>query len=402
MKTPTIKRERWMMISLAGIQLTDILDLMIMTLIGSQLMQRYAIQEAQFTALLAAYSFAVALSGLLSIFFINRFDRKKLLLSVYLIFGLIALTYPFVNSYGIMMIVRVCAGLCGGVILALIHTIVTEEVPFERRGRAMGILWASQPVCIVAGIPLALTVASVFGWTWSFVALAALCALFFTMGLFFLPSLTTHLSRPQTTKFMTSIKTLMSDVNHRRAYLVSALMMFVGFTVIPLVTIFLTVNLGIGEKQLPIIYLASGVGTLVLMPIFARLTDSLGKKPMFYALSLLLIPPLIGFTLLPPDVSFATLLIVFVLLSALIGSRMIPGFALVNSAAEPKLRGVFMAMNICIQNIAVGIASGVAGAVVSRSAQGLLQNFWISATIGAIAAVMGILIARKLVLHTSD
>lgn len=94
----------------------------------------------QFALLLSAYTLAGGASGLLASTYIDRFGRKRLLLVLNAMFGVATLACGLAWSYESLMAARVAAGVFGGVLSALSHTIVGETIPFERCGRAMGIL----------------------------------------------------------------------------------------------------------------------------------------------------------------------------------------------------------------------------------------------------------------------
>jgi predicted MFS family arabinose efflux permease len=85
------KRELWLLITLAGIQFTHILDFMIMMPLGPQFTQIFNITDAQFGMLVSAYTLAAGASGLLAATYLDKFDRKKLLLALYVLFGLATL-----------------------------------------------------------------------------------------------------------------------------------------------------------------------------------------------------------------------------------------------------------------------------------------------------------------------
>ena len=85
------RRELWLLLTLAGIQFTHILDFMIMMPLGPQFTRIFAITDAQFGLLVSAYTFAAGASGLLASTYIDRFDRKKLLLVLYVLFALATL-----------------------------------------------------------------------------------------------------------------------------------------------------------------------------------------------------------------------------------------------------------------------------------------------------------------------
>ena len=62
----TPRRELWLLLTLAGIQFTHILDFMIMMPLGPQFTQLFAISDAQCGLLVSAYTRAAGASGLLA------------------------------------------------------------------------------------------------------------------------------------------------------------------------------------------------------------------------------------------------------------------------------------------------------------------------------------------------
>lgn len=79
----TKKRERFFLLSLAGIQFTHILDFMIMMPLGPEFIRVFNINTHQFGLLLSSYTFAAALAGIFATYYIDRFERRQILLSLY-------------------------------------------------------------------------------------------------------------------------------------------------------------------------------------------------------------------------------------------------------------------------------------------------------------------------------
>ncbi|EWS65499.1 Purine efflux pump PbuE [Hydrogenophaga sp. T4] len=154
------RRELGLLLTIAGIQFTHILDFMIMMPLGPQFTRLFGITDAQFGLLVSAYTLAAGVSGLAAATYVDRFDRKRLLLVLYGLFALATLGCGLAPGYGFLMVARVAAGMFGGVLSALSQTIVADVIPFERRGRAMGIVMSSFSVSTVAGVPLGLFLAS--------------------------------------------------------------------------------------------------------------------------------------------------------------------------------------------------------------------------------------------------
>ena len=398
MTTPlSPKREFWLLLTLAGIQFTHIVDFMVMMPLGPQFTQLFNISDAKFGLLVSAYTFSAGASGLLASFYVDRFSRKKLLLSLYVLFGLATLACGLAQSYDTLMMARIAAGAFGGVLAALAQTIVADVIPFERRGRAMGIVMSSFALASAAGVPIGLFLAAHFNWHTPFFVIAAVCGVLAIGAWVTLPPLAGHLQHQRSSP-LSSIVQVLRDTNHQKAFAFTALMMVAGFTVIPYITIYTTINGGLTVQQVPYVYLLGGAATLFTTRWVGRLTDSVGKAKMFNRMAVFAAASVVLVSISAPFGLWGILLVTTIMFIGMNG-RMVPGMALAASAANPKLRGTFMALNSSVQSAAMGAATFVGGLVISRDAQGLVQNFWVSAVIGLVATALTLILAKRLHLY---
>ena len=401
------RRERGLLLTLAGIQFTHIVDFMIMMPLGPQLTRIFGISDAQFGLLVSAYTFAAGASGLLAATYIDRFDRKKLLLSLYSLFALATLACGLAPTYGLLLVARLAAGAFGGVLSALAQTIVGDVVPFERRGRAMAVVMSAFSVSTVAGVPLSLWLAAQLGWQAPFVAIALLSALLALGAHLSMPSLRQHLNAPRAATVWRGIANVLADANHRRAFVFSALLMGTGFAVIPYITIFMQYNVGLREDQIPVIYLCGGVASLLVARPVGRLADRLGKARTFRWAALAVTVPLILLTTLPSwwptaRVPLWAVLVVTTLMFVTMSARMIPGMALLTSASQPQMRGTFMALNGSVQSAAMGLAALVGGLIIGRDANGLVVHYGWNSLVGTAASAASVWMAFRLRMHTAQ
>jgi predicted MFS family arabinose efflux permease len=330
--------------------------------------------------------------------YVDRFSRKRLLLTMYTLFGLATLACGLAPSYGWLMGARVAAGVFGGVLSALSQTIVADVIPFERRGRAMGVVMTSFSVSTVAGVPLGLFLAAHLNWHAPFMAIAALVGLLVIGAWQTLPRLDAHLHHPERTSVWRSIGQVLVEPNHQKAFALSAVMMFAGFTVIPYIAIYLQSNAGMLPEQMPWVYLLGGMATLVTARFFGRLTDQVGKVQIFQRLAVAVSFPLIA-TTLSAGLPLWGLLLISTAFFTMMSGRMIPGMALISSAVEPRLRGTFMTLNSAVQSAAMGLAAMVGGAIIGRDAQGHLTHYWMAGVIGVVASLVSVWLAGRVRLH---
>ena len=391
------KRELWLLLTLAGIQFTHIVDFMVMMPLGPQFTQLFNISDAKFGLLVSAYTFSAGASGLLASFYVDLFSRKKLLLTLYVLFAVATMVCGLAQTYDTLMLARIAAGAFGGVLAAMAQTIVADVIPFERRGRAMGIVMSSFALASVAGVPIGLFLASQFNWHTPFFAIAGVCVLFAIGAYITLPPLADHLKQHRASP-LASIQEVLRDANHQKAFVFTALMMIAGFTVIPYITIYTTTNGGLTMQQVPYVYLLGGAVTLFTARLIGRLTDSVGKSKMFKITALF---GMLAILLVTLSASFGLwgILLVTTIMFVGMNGRMIPGMAIATSAANPRLRGTFMALNSSVQSLAMGLASFVGGLVISRDAQGLVQFFWVNALIGGVATMLSVLLVNRLFLY---
>jgi predicted MFS family arabinose efflux permease len=371
---------------------------MIMMPLGPQFTALFGISNAQFGLLVSAYTLSAGVSGLMAATYIDRFSRKQLLLTLYPLFGLATLACGLAPDYASLMVARVAAGLFGGVLSALAQTVVADVVPFERRGRAMSVVMTSFSVATVAGVPLGLFLATQFNWHAPFFAIALLVGLLSLGAWQTMPRLDAHLHHPDRTSVWRGIGQVLSDSNHLKAFGVSGLMMFAAFTVIPYITIYLQSNAGMLTEEVPWIYLCGGTATLLSARYFGRLTDRLGKVLVFQRLALVMVVPLMA-TTLSQGLPLWGLLLVSTVFFTVMSGRMIPGMAMISSAAQPRLRGTFMTLNAAVHSASMGLGALVGGMIIGRDDQGQITHYWMAGLLGAVASLLSVWLAGRLRLH---
>ena len=137
-----MSKEKILLFLLAAVQFTHIVDFMIIMPLGPQLMRLMEISPKQFGLLVSSYTFSAGVVGFLFAFVADRFDRKQALLFAYVCFVVGTFSCGFANSYTFLLAARIFTGFFGGVMNALIYSIVADNFPYERRASAMGVVMA--------------------------------------------------------------------------------------------------------------------------------------------------------------------------------------------------------------------------------------------------------------------
>jgi predicted MFS family arabinose efflux permease len=349
----------------------------------------------------SAYTFAAGLSGLLAAFFVDRFERKRLLLLLYVLFGLTTLACALAPTYGMLMLARIAAGVFGGILSAMTQTIIGDVIPFERRGRATGLVMMSFSLATVVGVPGGLFLANWGGWHSSFIAIAVACTVVGALAVWSLPRLDKHVANARGQNMTFAIRGVWADNNHRLALAMSFAMMYAAFTVIPYITIYMQANHILLPTEIPFIYLAGGIVTLLSARWIGTLTDRIGKRKMFQRMLLLSMVPMTLTTVMQPY-ALPVVLLVSASLFFFMNARMIPGMAFLTSAAQPQFRGAFMSLNGAVQSLSIGLATWIGGVLIQRNPQGQVTHYWMCAVAGIAASVVAYWLAQHVKMHTIE
>ncbi|WP_024930235.1 MFS transporter [Methylophilus sp. OH31] len=390
------QQEKHLLFTLAGIQFSHILDFMIMMPIGPILMQALHIHPTQFALLLSIYTLTAAASGLIAATFIDQFERKGMLLVLFTLFVLATLACAWAPDYLTLLLTRGLAGVFGGVLGAMLQTLVGDLIPFERRGKASGIVMSGTAAATVLGVPTSLLLANHIGWQAPFIAIAAVASLFLLLALRHIPSLST----PQRTQrgwqqAANNMKNVLANANHLTGLLFMAVGAFSTFTVIPYLTLFLTGNVGLDMAQMPVVYILGGLASFCSARWIGGIADRYGKVRTYRLIAAFSMLPILLQTHLT-TVAFGWVLLCTTLFFTVGTGRSIPAMAITLSAIHPPLRGTFMSLNAAIQQLACGAAALVGGWVITQSADGSISGYGHAGWLAVVLTGFTILLAGRI------
>lgn len=376
------------MLLLAAVQFTHIVDFMIIMPLGADFMQVFGISPGQFSLLVATYAGCAFAASLIGAPFIDRFDRKAALLFTYGGFLLGTVACGLAPGFGWLLISRGLAGAFGGVIATLVLSIIGDAVPYERRASAMGIVMTAFSAASVVGVPSGLWLAAQYGWRMPFFAVGALSLVAWGLAARLLPSLRGHLVRKEDREPpLRLLSNVFRSANQRKALFFSLLLILGHFTIIPFIAPYMELNVGFTKYQITYIYFAGGLVSVVVLPLVGRLGDRWGNKRVFTFGSFIAVGSILALTHLSPVPLWVGLLVTSSYFLAG-GSRTVPATTLVTSVVSPQNRGGFMSLRTSVNQLAMGLSSALAGAIVTMDEAGRLLHYdWV----GYVAVGMSLL-----------
>ena len=368
------KYQIFMIAILSIIQFTVVLDFMVLSPLGEQLMSELKITPAQFSRVVSAYAIFAGLSGLLTAGFADKFDRKKLLLFFYTGFVFGTFLCAIAPTYNFLLMARIVTGIFGGVIGSIGFAIVADLFKAEVRGRVMGFTQMAFAASQILGLPVGLLLAAHFGWHAPFTMIVGFTILVGIIIVVYMKPIDEHLKIKNDRSAFTHLYKTLTHKSYLRAFLATTLLATGGFMLMPFGSDFSVHNLGIQRIDLWKLYGVTGISSIIFGPLIGKLCDRIGQFKMF----------LIGTILSGVMVAIYTrlgitplweVMVLNVILFAGITSRIISSSALMTSIPELKDRGAFMSINSSVSMISGGFAAFLAGLIVVRSESGNLLHY---------------------------
>jgi predicted MFS family arabinose efflux permease len=392
---PEISAAEWgLLLTLAGIQLTNVLDFVILMPLGPQIIRSFAIEPWQFGLLVSAYGFAASGASLLGVVLLDRFDRKKSLLVLYIGFIASTLICAVARDFSTMLVGRFAAGACGGVLAAGVLAVVGDVFADYRRATAMGVVMSAFSVASIFGIPIGLMAAEHFGTGAPFALLAGVCALNWIFAAWSLPALRSHMRENHDPPLAVLI-TVLSQPNHWRAFAFMVALVLSSFMIVPYIATYMEFNVGLAASQIKYIYFFGGICTLFTMNVIGRVSDRFGKLFVFRIMAVATVGMTFAITTLAPS-SLAFVLLITTLYMVTSSSRMVPAQAMITGSAAAHLRGGFLSMTAAVQHLSIGLATLWAGMLMQETKSGKISGYWLVGLVASLAAALAILLAGQM------
>jgi predicted MFS family arabinose efflux permease len=373
--------ERRLVFLIGAIQFVNILDFMMVMPLGPDFARGLDIPSSQLGLVGGSYTLAAGVAGVAGAFFLDRFDRRKALGVA--LGGLVLGTAAGGLATGLISLLaaRVVAGAFGGPASALALAIITDAVPPERRGRAMGAVMGAFAVASVFGVPAGLELARLGGWRAPFFVVAALAALIGAIAVTRLPAIG-QVRRDVPAPFRKVLRRPVVGL----ALGCTALAVLANFALVPNLAAYFQFNRGYPREQLGLLYLVGGTLSFATTRLAGWLTDRHGAAVVGAAGSAAFIVVLIvGFA---APVTSIPVLAVFCGFMIAGSFRFVPLNALSSRVPAPSERARFMSAQSAVQHFASAAGALFGAALLVEVPGGALRGMDDLAWFGVAASLL--------------
>lgn len=384
-----LTRTEWGIVGiLASINFMHIVDFVIVMPLGNRLMAELDLSKQQFGHIISAYGLAAALAGITFALVADRFDRKRSLLGAYFGFIVATLLCGLADTYAELLVARFFAGAFGGLAASGIMAVIGDTFADGRRGTAVGAVMSAFAVASIAGLPIGLWLANRYGRGAPFFAVAAASVPVWLFAAVNLPRYRSHILARTIHPAIALARAAVKPA-HVRSFAFMLTIVFGTFTIIPFIAPYMESNCGRSAEDIPGIYAIAGFCTLIGLFVIGRLTDRIGKIPVFITLALSSMVMTYVLTHLPV-VSYATAAVATSLFMVTAAGRGVPAQAIMLAASEPSSRGAFTSLNTSVQHLGTGLAPLLAGLFIGSNEAGQFTGYGTAGLVAIGIAAIGI------------
>ena len=361
-----------LLICIAGLLFTMVLDFMLLPAISAMVMPALDMSTSEFGYVVSAYSISAGTSALIFSTFADRFERKKLLLFIYTGFLIGILASALAQGFWMLIAARVFTGIFGGVIAAICYAMVSEIFSLQQRGRAMGSLHVAFALCQVLGLPAAIFIASWYQWQMAYFITLSVGLLFLVLSLFIIKPITGHLKEQNNVS--SKLKGIVSTPSYWLVFTNNITLVIADVLFMTFASVFYVHNQLISDDELAIVFGASGIATILLSPLIGKLADKTSHFKVFAIGTGIAAIMVVTISQLH-EAGIIWVLICNTLLFIGIAARMICSGALGLEIPKSADRGSFMTFDSALQLICAGLAATTAGWIVFQNEDDIVFNY---------------------------
>ena len=323
----------------------------------------------------------------------DRADRRVVMLGGLALLTAGAALVAVAPGFGVALIAFVLLGFSKAAYDPAAQAYVSDAVPYERRGRALGITELSWAGSWLIGVPLAGLLIARFGWQSPFAVIAALAVLGISATLRLRPLIARHGDADRDRlRWTRRLRTTRSALRRRLAWLnwptaamlaVSVLVVTANENLFMVYGAWFESRFGLPVATLGMVSIVISLAELAAAGASAGIVDRVGKHRallvglILNALAYLLLPRIVG--------TLAVTMIAMAVVAMTSEFAIVSALPLVSELA-PQARGTVMATNAALISVGVMIVSVLAPRLWSSG--GLALTTAVSAAMAVIATVL--------------
>lgn len=336
--------------------------------LGPDYAQDMGFSLSKVAALATVYTASAAVSGLLSAKFLDRFDRRPVLAGLTVGLGVTTLAGSMAWDFDSLVIIRSAAGLFGGPVSAMVLTVLSDVVPPQRRGKAMGRVMSAFSVAAVIGVPSALKLSEIGGWRIPFILFGGLILMVSIWVFMGLPSLRGHLNTVSS-KPLNFLQTIRQPV-WVPGLANTALLITTVFLIVPNLTAWLLANTLTQRGDIALLFAVGGIFSMVTVNVSGYFVDRLGvTKVAFVGAGIFVGVISVTFLL---DRLFIPAMAMYIFFMMGSGIRNVAHQTQIAAIPKPDQRAGFQSLNSVSQNLASAFGSGVSILILKETLDGRL------------------------------
>jgi len=331
----------------------------------------FGVTETVAGYLVSVYALSVAVGAIGLTAAIPRFDRKKVLLSLMILFILGNLISAIAQAYGVMMLGRVVAALCHGAFFGVGSVVAADLVAPNRRASAIALMFGGLTVANVLGVPLGTLLGQQLGWRSTFWAITVIGVVTLVGIQLLVP--------PQPAAAETSLRRELGAFREPQVWVSAAVTvlayggMFGAFTYIAFT---LTEVSGFATSSVPWLLMLFGAGMVIGNFVGGKAADRSLNKSLIVTL-VLLNAVLVLFALTAES---KIMTIVSLLLMGSVGLAGAPGLQLRIMAFAHAAPTMASGVNIAAFNVGNAIGAWLGGLALAAGL-GFVSPLWVGAAI---------------------
>ena len=155
----------------------------------SDIARDFSITTAETGWMLTLYAWVVAAMSLPLMLLTSRFERKKLLLALFIVFIASHALSVFAWSFQILLISRVGIAFSHAIFWSITAAITLRIAPEGKKALALSILATGTSLAMVLGVPIGRIVGQWFGWRTTFAGIGVIAFVVFLLQMKLLPTL---------------------------------------------------------------------------------------------------------------------------------------------------------------------------------------------------------------------